>query len=184
MGKPIVHANNSEHIGDQTKFKYLAIHGFERWQVDKEGKLRDGKSSQWIKDYCRKDSDPDYMGLTMVQRYVLDGMRRLTGLHGKWLRNDPMVVARALCVSTVERKYVTYAVTVLVLCGLVSLSNEQLGSQAVQEGKEGKDEDISFIMNKAEARAADTDRLSFIEVSCTDLCLIFWNGSRLLFIEY
>jgi len=134
VGKPIEHKNDSEFIGDLSKFKYLAIHGYERWQVDRDGKLRDGMSSEWIKDYCRKDSDPEYMRLTMVQRYVLDGMRRLTGLHGKWCPNDAMWVARALCAAPVERKYVTYAVSVLVLCGLVTLSNERLGSlEGVEE---------------------------------------------------
>ena len=153
MGKLIEHKNNSEFIGDRDKFKYLAIHGYERWQVDKDGKLRDGMSSEWIKDYCRKDSDPDYMKLTMVQRYVLDGMRRLTGLHGKWCPNDAMWVARALCAAPVERKYVTYAVTVLVLCGLVTLSNEQLGSL---EGREEKRSSSNHSTGRA-GRAAEAD---------------------------
>lgn len=153
MGKAIEHANNSEFLGDLSKFKYLAIHGYERWQVDKDGKLRDGKSSEWIKDYCRKDSDPDYMNLTIVQRYTLDAMRRLTGLHGKWCPNDLMWVSRATCAAPKERMYVTHAVLVLVLRGLVSLSNVQLGSR---EGVDQSREDNSAVQSGTE-RSDHTD---------------------------
>src|SRR5271166_1244987 len=105
--------NNPEFVGKQNKFKYLAIHGYEKFQKDKNGSLGDG-SRLWIKDACRKDSDSDYMKLTISERYTLDGMRRLTGLHGKWCPNDPMWVARGLCVAGDQRKYVVRAVGVLV----------------------------------------------------------------------
>src|SRR5208282_6289099 len=157
VGKPIEHKNNSEFVGDLTKFKYLAIHGYERWQADKEGKSRSGKSSEWIKDYCRKDSDPDYSQLTFIQRQTLDGMRRLTGLHGRWPSNDPMWVARGLCAVPKERHSVSRAVRELVVRGLVVLSNDKLGSlEGVEEirstsnhgtvggtGQAGKQEDLN-----------------------------------------
>ena len=58
--------NNPEFVGDQEKFKYLAIHGFERWQTDKEGRLRDGKTSEFVKDYCRKDEHQRH-GLQLIR---------------------------------------------------------------------------------------------------------------------
>ena len=136
-------AHNPEFVGDETKFKYLAIHGYERWQVDKGGKLRDGKTSEWVKDYCRKDSDPDYSRLTFYQRYVLDGLRRLTGLHGGWPHNDPTWVSRALCAGPKDRPHVPHALRTLTAHGLLSLSNERLGSLEGREGTEGLDNNQS-----------------------------------------
>lgn len=133
---------NPVFVGNMEKFKMLAIHGYEKFQADKDGKLHDG-SRLWIRDACRKDSDADYSRLTCIQRYTLDGLRRLTGLHGKWCPNDPMWVARALCVNQVERKYVTHAVKVLVRCGLVALSNESLGSLEGREGRERRGASLS-----------------------------------------
>jgi len=126
------HLNNSEFVGNQEKFRYLAIHGYEKFQKDKYGKLPDG-SRQWIKDACRKDSDPDYVKLSISERYTLDAMRRLTGLHGKWCPNDPMWVARGTCVGNKERRYVTRAVLMLVRKGVVTLSNEPLRFAEVRE---------------------------------------------------
>jgi hypothetical protein len=145
--------NNPEFVGNQSKFKYLAIHGYEKFQRDKNGSLGDG-SRLWIKDACRKDSDADYMKLTISERYTLDGIRRLTGLHGKWCPNDPMWVARGLCVASDQRKYVVRAVGVLVVKGLVDLSNEKLGSLEEKEEKEEKDQKKS--VNPAEAEAKPT----------------------------
>jgi len=154
VANPIEDKNNPEFVGDQSKFKYLAIHGYERWQVDKAGKSRGGLSSEWIKDYCRKDSDPDYAMLTTIQRYALDGLRRLTGLHGRWPSNDPMWVVRGLCVTPKERHSVSRAVRELVVCGLVTLSNERLGSLEGREKKEEKEEkDQKRSVKPAEAEA-------------------------------
>ena len=139
MANPIEDKNNPEFVGDQSKFKYLAIHGYEKFQRDKNGSLGD-RSRLWIKDASRKDSDADYMKLTISERYTLDGMRRLTGLHGKWCPNDPMWVARGLCVASDQRKYVVRAVGVLVVKGLVALSNEKFGSLEEREKKEEKDQ--------------------------------------------
>jgi hypothetical protein len=132
VANPIEDTNNPEFVGNQSKFKYLAIHGYEKFQRDKNGSLGDG-SRLWIKDACRKDSDHEYSSLTVTQRYVLDGMRRLTGLHGKWPNNDPLWVVRGLCVGRKERGPCAKAVRTLVELGLVTLSNEQLGSLEVVE---------------------------------------------------
>jgi hypothetical protein len=126
-------AHNPEFVGKSEKFKFLAIHGYEKYQADyKTGKLVDG-SRLYIKDATRKDSDADYSGLTMVQRYILDGLRRQTGLHGQWPRNDVMWVSRALCVLPKERAHVPHALRTLTSRGLLTLSNQQLNSQEVLE---------------------------------------------------
>src|ERR1700734_822819 len=123
---------NPEFVGDEKKFRYLAIHGYEKFQRDKNGSLGDG-SRLWIKDACRKDGDAEYSSLTVYQRYVLDGMRRLAGLHGKWPNNDPLWVVRGLCVGRKERGPCAKAVRSLVELGLVALTNERLGSLEVVE---------------------------------------------------
>jgi hypothetical protein len=129
---------NPEFVGDQTKFKYLAIHGYEDFQRDKQGQLPDG-SRQWIKDATRKDSDEDYSKLRFFQRYVLDGLRRQTGLHGKWCPNDPTWVARALCADPKDRPHIPHAIRTLVARRLLILSNDKLGSLEAVDKKEKKE---------------------------------------------
>lgn len=130
--------HNPEFVGNEEKFKYLAIHGYEKFQADKHGRLADG-SRLWIKDACRKDGDREYSKLTVMQRYTLDGLRRLTGLHGKWPNNDPGWVVRGLCVGRKESGGCAKAVRALVKLGLVSLSNEPLRSLEGVEGREKKE---------------------------------------------
>jgi hypothetical protein len=160
VASPIWDKNNPEFVGDQSKFKYLAIHGYERWQVDKEGKSRSGKSSEWIKDYCRKDSDPDFSQLTMLQRATLDGLRRLAGLHGQWPHNDVMWVSRALCALPKERAHVSQAVRTLVSRGLVDLSNERLGSLEVVDKRR---EDHLAITVPGAGPGVNGDHMSLID---------------------
>jgi len=150
VANPIEEKNNPEFVGNQSKFKYLAIHGYEKFQRDKNGSLGDG-SRLWIKDACRKDSDAEYSSLIVVQRYVLDGLRRLTGLHGKWPNNDPLWVVRGLCIGRKERGPCAKAVRTLVELGLVSLSNDKLDSLEEREKKEEKDKKKSVKPAEAEA---------------------------------
>lgn len=128
-------SHDPEFVGREDVFKYLAVHGYEKFQMDKEGRLADG-TRPWIKDATRKDSDPDYQRLTMLQRETLSGLRRLTGLHGKWPSNNPTVVARGLCTLPKERTSVSRAIRKLVVSGLVALSNVELGSLEVREVRE------------------------------------------------
>ncbi len=116
---------NPENVGRLELFKYISIHGYDRWQTDKAGKSKDG-AALWIKDYCRKESDPDYIQLTPTERYTLDGMRRLRGLHGKNPPNDALVISRMLAVAGAYRSALSHAVKALVRRGLLSLSNEPL----------------------------------------------------------
>jgi hypothetical protein len=153
VANPIEGKNNPEFVGDQSKFKYLAIHGYEKFQRDKNGSLGDG-SRLWIKDACRKDSDHEYSSLTVFQRYVLDGMRRLTGLHGKWPNNDPLWVVRGLCIGRKERGPCAKAVRTLVELGLVTLSNDQLGSLEVVEVV---DKNTNSTVQSGTVQSDDTD---------------------------
>jgi hypothetical protein len=72
-------------MADESKFKYLAIRNWRKYQPtkDRKGKTMDGRSAPWIKDYTDKEMDPAYMDLSMNQRYVFDGLRRLRGKYGK-----------------------------------------------------------------------------------------------------
>lgn len=112
-------------VGDQTKFKYIGIHGYDKFQVDAKGERRDG-TSIWIKDACRKDSDADYAMLTCFQRYVLDAMRRLRGLHGKNPPNNISYLCRALSVLAPDRPHMRSAIGLLVARSLLVLTNEPL----------------------------------------------------------
>jgi hypothetical protein len=62
----------------------------------------------------------------MLQRYLFDGLCRLRGRLQKRICNDPEYIARALCVKGVEHKYVGCAIAVLIMCGFLIPSNEQL----------------------------------------------------------
>ncbi|HZQ25281.1 MAG TPA: hypothetical protein VFA89_21010 [Terriglobales bacterium] len=129
---------NPEFVGNEEKFKYLAIHGYEDFQRDKEGKLADG-SRLWIKQATRLDSDPDYQRLTLLQREVLSALRRLTGLHANWPRNNPTVVSRGMCALPTDRPHVTHAIRTLVSRNLVTLSNERLRFLEVVDKRKKKE---------------------------------------------
>jgi hypothetical protein len=119
-------------VGREDVFKYLGIHGYDKWQVDKNGLHRDG-SSEWIKDYCRKESDADYCRLTFYQRYVLDALRRLRGLNGKNPSNNVLSLCRQLSANGPDRPHVRSAISLLLTRKLLLLTNEPLHFQEVVE---------------------------------------------------
>jgi hypothetical protein len=106
-----------------SEFKYLAVRNWGKYQerIGKNGSAR----RPFVKDAASKDSDPDYSKLSCLQRYVLDGCRRLIGLHGQNLQNDGTWIARALCVAYRERSHVAHAVNRLVTDGLLILTNQR-----------------------------------------------------------
>jgi hypothetical protein len=117
-------------VGDEEQFKYLGIHGYDTFQADQKGVLRDG-TSLWIKDACRKESDADYSRLTVFQRYVLDAMRRLRGLHGKNPANNLPYICRALAVLAPDKPHIRAALGLLVVRGLLVLTNEPVHFEGV-----------------------------------------------------
>lgn len=121
-------------VGDETQFMYIGIHGFDTFQVDAKGVLRDG-SMQWIKDACRKEADKDYGRLTCFCRYILDALRRLRGLNGKNVANDVPYICRTLSILAPDRPHVRSALCLLVARGLLILTNEPLHFEEVLERK-------------------------------------------------
>jgi hypothetical protein len=102
-------------------YKYIGVRNWGRYQEKmKNGSIR----RPFIKDAVAKDSDPDYSALSFFQRYVLDGLRRLTALHGQNPRNDAMWVARALCANRTDRPHVPHAVATLTARGFLILTNQ------------------------------------------------------------
>ena len=119
--------HDPELVNHPEVFKYIGIHGYEKFQADKSGRLHDG-SSAWIKDSCRKDQDKDYCRLTCLQRYVLDGCRRLRGGHNQNPSNNATTLVRQLCVLGTDRPHVRHAICTLITRGLLFLTNEPLNS--------------------------------------------------------
>lgn len=79
-----------------------------------------------MKDYTDKELDADYMRLTCLQRYVLDGCCRLRGRSGKNLPNDATTLARLLHVARTDAPHIPHAVSTLLTRGFLVLSNQQL----------------------------------------------------------
>lgn len=108
--------------------KYLAI---KDWEKIKAGKDRKGRQIRaWYKDYCTKDfDDPAFSRLTMFQRGLFDAICRATArLGSSWVRNDVMVVASCTCTLSMERHCLGQALGVLVACGLLIPTNQQINS--------------------------------------------------------
>ena len=127
-------------MSTEQEYKYIGIYGYDKCQRDKQGGVREGTAT-WIKDYCRKDSDADYSRLSGLQRYILDGLRRLRGLHGKWPVNDPVMLCRQLCLINSDRPHLRRALRVLLQADLLPtfrtklsmISAKERGSGYVQE---------------------------------------------------
>ena len=116
--------------------EYLAVKNWDRYQPG-----RIGKSSPWVKDYTSKDSDPDYSKLTIPQRYVLDGICRLTGREGKRIPNDPLWVGRALCTLPQERHNIGRTIAELVRRGFLIVCNQCDIKTDVPKSREYKEEE-------------------------------------------
>jgi len=107
-------------------FKYLAIKNWRKYQGPT---LKHANARRpWVKDWLDKDADPDYSKLTCLQRYVLDGCRRLRGRFENNLPNDPVWVSRALSVDVRERHCIPSAIHRLIAFGFLLPTNQQLDS--------------------------------------------------------
>jgi hypothetical protein len=108
---------------EKEQFKYLAVRNWAKYQ----GRMKFTKGAKrdkiWMASHL--DTDPDYSQLTCLQRYVLDGLRRLTALHGHNPHNDPTTVCRQLAVLPQERHNVARVIPQLVHRGLLILTNDK-----------------------------------------------------------
>lgn len=134
-------------------FKYLAIKNWEIYQP------KNKKPFPWIRDYKEKDSDPDFMSLTMLQRYVLDGCCRLRARFSKNLRNDPMWIARALCVLPEERRFIGQAIAVLCLRGFLIPTNQQDALLEERRGEEKRGEEKGISGENLEPSAEEKQHI-------------------------
>lgn len=108
---------------DNQEFKYIAVRNWGKYQ-ERIGKRGDARRP-FIKMSTSVDSDPDYSQLTFFERQVLDGCRRLIGLHGQNLLNDPAYISRGLCAARKDRPHVPHAVRTLTLRGFLILTNQR-----------------------------------------------------------
>lgn len=107
----------------EQEFNYITIPNWDKYQM----KTRKGQTIRlYIKDFCDKDWDHEYSKLGGFTRYIFDGVCRLLGRNSKNIPNDPVWVARALGVIPKERTCVSQSIRVLVSCGLLALTNEQV----------------------------------------------------------
>jgi hypothetical protein len=106
----------------ESEFKYIAVYNWGNYQERIKGM---GVRRPFIRDSVTKDSDPDYSQLSPTERYTLDGCRRLIGLHGRNLPNDPTWICRALVVGSSHRGHVGVAVRSLIGRGLLLLTNQR-----------------------------------------------------------
>lgn len=103
--------------------KFITVRNWAKYQ-GKIGNKGDARRP-YIKTSTSLDSDPDFSRLTMIQRYVLEACRRLIGLHGQNLPNDPMILVRNMSVRPEERHSATRAIGKLVESGLLLLTNDK-----------------------------------------------------------
>ena len=128
----------------ETNFKYIAVWNWGKFQ----GHLKSGKTQRpRIMTDAFIDSHPDYADLSPTERYTLEGCRRLIAGFGRNLENNRMWLVRALSVRPKDRHSVSQAVSKLLACGLLLLTNErdpfskQLNRSEGREGSEGTQDD-------------------------------------------
>ena len=108
---------------EEQQFKYIAVRGWAKYQG--RMKFTKGAKRDKIWQAAALDSDPDYSRLTFFQRETLNGLRRLTALHGHNPYNDPTTLARQLCALATDRPHLPHAISTLVVRGLLILTNEK-----------------------------------------------------------
>ncbi len=115
--------------------KYLAIRNWSKFQdtKDKHGRSLNGRHQVYIRDYTEKETDSLYASLTVHQRYMIDGCRRLQGKHGCNVRNDYMWVVRQLDIAREERHSCVRALGQLIKRGLLVPTNEQFNVPELPE---------------------------------------------------
>jgi hypothetical protein len=100
---------------------FLTIKNWDKYQSN-DGIVYD-EPMQWIKDWTDKDSDCDYMKLTITERYMYDGLRRLRGKFGCWPRYDSRWIHSMLHMGTTTIARVDQSLTTLIAHGLVGVAH-------------------------------------------------------------
>ena len=118
-------------------YKFLAV---KRWADFQEKDL----TTSWIKDYVNKEwVDEDYAKLTITQRYLIDGIRRIRGRLRENLSatNTVELVSSALRVPGEARVGVGPALVALGVRGFLIPTNERDTDHKRREEKRKEEED-------------------------------------------
>ena len=120
-----------------SELKYLAIKNWRKYQGTTL--THSNARRPWVKDWLDKDADPDYSELTCLQRYVLDGVRRLRGRFECNPPADGVWIARALSVDVRERHCIPSAIRRLVALGFLIPTNQRFDSDSQGKAPERGD---------------------------------------------
>lgn len=107
--------------------EYLAIKNWEKYQSS--------YASKWIKDYTEQDIDENICRLTLFQRQVLQGIRRLRGRLGKNVPNDATYIARTMYALPTDRPHIRHAIDTLLAHEFLVLTNHQVDVQESHKNK-------------------------------------------------
>lgn len=86
--------------------EYLAIKNWEKYQSP--------HCDKWIRDYTDQSEDEDMGHLSLFQRMVLQGIRRLRGKLGRNVPKDPRYIANAMNAKGKDRTRIKDAIDVLI----------------------------------------------------------------------
>jgi len=140
--------------GNRPEPGWLAIKDWETQQVDGKGRvIAHGTPVRWIRDYTGREDDREYARLSMFQRAVLDGCRRLRGRMGRNLPNDATHIARAMNSLPTERARIADTIATLIERGFLipcfqDLDFLQAGKKRAEQKKEGEEPSSSSPSTK------------------------------------
>ncbi len=119
--------------------QFLSIKNWEKFQP----KLKNGKNRRdWIRIDTNRVDDPEYSRLSIFERGALTAIMELVGRTGKWPPNDPIYVARAVCMLPEERHCLSRTIHKLVVSGFLILCNQQMEVEFALQDKTGHDKTI------------------------------------------
>lgn len=95
---------------------------------------------KWIMDYTEQDGDEDLCKLTLFQRMVLQGVRRIRGRLGKNVPYDPTYIASAIHALPTDRPHIGHALSTLISRGLLVVTPQQDDSPKAGENREERKE--------------------------------------------
>jgi hypothetical protein len=144
--------------------KYIGVRNWAKYQgrIGKKGEVR----RDWIKTSTSLDSDANFSDLSPTERYILEGCRRLIGLHGQNPPNDRLTILRQLSVKGLHKVSASVAIGKLLGCGLLFLTNHKDPFSDLRNGTELNNTETQVGSNTQE----DTDQnLPYPEITGTIL---------------
>ena len=112
--------------------EYLAIKNWEKYQSL-------SRSGRWIKDYTAQDDDLTISKLSIFQQGVLQAIRRIRGRIGSNVPNDCEYIMSAMSARLKDRPRIPRAISELIACGLLLVTNQQHDSVKTSEKEKEKE---------------------------------------------